>query len=435
MAANTMRLSGHLTALAEHRVLLVNRVFPPDVASSGQHAGDVVRGLGAYGIRVTVLTGRRGYDDPKLRFPARAGIEGARVLRLPSTWRGKASMWSRVADSLGFLLSFLARGLMLPGHDCIVAMSSPPLLPVAAAVLAAVRRERLVIWLMDLNPDEAVAAGWLREESALARVLERMHRWSLHRAESVVVLDRFMRERILAKGVPGHKINVIPPWAHDQAVHYDRAGREEFRRRHGLSGKFVVMYSGNHSPCHPLDTLLEAALRMRLREDIAFCFAGGGSEFGKVKTFAAERELKNVCCVPYQPLGELSASLSGADLHVIAMGDPFVGIVHPCKIYNVLRLGIPFLYIGPPHNHITELVPEGAEGQWAFLARQGDVEGVTRLIARAAELGPNTYEMEEKTGERFSQETLVSRMIAAIEGSAPQEDKENAREVCTLSLS
>ena len=38
--------------------------------------------------------------------------------------------------------------------------------------------------------------------------------------------------------------------------------------------------------------------------------------------------------LPYQPLQKLSASLSAADLQVAVMGEKFVGIVHPCKIYK-----------------------------------------------------------------------------------------------------
>ncbi len=58
------------------------------------------------------------------------------------------------------------------------------------------------------------------------------------------------------------RIAIVPPWSHDDQVSYSEAGREAFRQQHGLSDKFVVMYSGNHSPCHPLDTLLEAALAL-----------------------------------------------------------------------------------------------------------------------------------------------------------------------------
>ena len=60
------------------------------------------------------------------------------------------------------------------------------------------------------------------------------------------------------------------------------------------------MYSGNHSPCHPLDTLLQAAERLAENEDIAFCFVGGGSEFVKVKERARRPRLAQ-CAVHSLP--------------------------------------------------------------------------------------------------------------------------------------
>ena len=284
------------------------------------------------------------------------------------------------------LASAAARLAVMPRFDVVVAMTTPPLLPALGALYTMLRGGRLVVWLMDLNPDEAVAAGWLREGSLAERVLEGISAWSLRRADEVIVLDRFMRERVLAKGVAAEKIRVIPPWSHAQSVRYDPAGREEFRRRHGLEDKFVVMYSGNHSPCHPLDTLLGAAERLgrhhkgtkSTKKAIVFCFVGGGSEMPKVRRFARERGLDNIVCLPYQPLEGLSASLSAADLHAVVMGDRFVGIVHPCKIYNILAVGIPFLYIGPEVSHITEMMPAGR----AWAARHGDVDAVVAAVER-----------------------------------------------------
>jgi hypothetical protein len=55
-------------------------------------------------------------------------------------------------------------------------------------------------------------------------------------------------------------------------VGYSSSGREAFRKTHGLEGKFVVMYSGNHSPCHPLDTLLDAALESTRASEREFLF-------------------------------------------------------------------------------------------------------------------------------------------------------------------
>jgi hypothetical protein len=162
------------------------------------------------------------------------------------------------------------------------------------------------------------------------------------------------------------------------------------------------MYSGNHSPCHPLDTVLEAARALLDDTRVAFLFIGGGSEFRKV----ADSGLDNVVCLPYQTLDTLADSLSAADLHLVVMGEPFVGIVHPCKIYNVLAVGSPCLYIGPQPSHVTEL-PVGS----ISCANHGDVASVIDIIRRSAALGAR----RTKAVDEFSAASLVPAMIAMIE--------------------
>lgn len=142
-------------------------------------------------------------------------------------------------------------------------------------------------------------------------------------ADRIIALDRFMRDRIVAKGIAPEKIAVIPSWAYDDAVHFDAAGRKEFRRAHCFQDNFVVTYSGNHSPVHPLDTLMQAAERLKDEGSIAFCFVGGGSEFRKAESTMRKAEKESwklqILCLPYQPLNQLSASLSVADAHVVVM--------------------------------------------------------------------------------------------------------------------
>ncbi len=49
--------------------------------------------------------------------------------------------------------------------------------------------------------------------------------YSLKRAAVVVALDRFMKDRIQAKGIPAEKVVVVPPWSHDDIVRFDRDGQ------------------------------------------------------------------------------------------------------------------------------------------------------------------------------------------------------------------
>jgi glycosyltransferase involved in cell wall biosynthesis len=397
------------------KVLILNQAFYPDVVATAQIAADLAAELARQGNQVTVIAGRRAYDNPVEEFAAREQWAGVDVRRVWYPALGKRSRWRRALNFAGFFGSCLLALLRLPAQDVVIGMTTPPLISLLGAWFARWRGARFLFWGMDLNPDEAVAAGWLREDSLTCRALRKMLRYSLDRAEKVVVLDQYMAARIAGQGVEPEKIHIIPPWSQDPLVAYDPEAGASFRRQHGLEDKFVVMYSGNHSPCHPLDTLLESAARLSGRPDIAFCFVGGGSEFERVGRFAAEHKLDGVTCLPYQPLAGLSASLSAADLHVVVMGDPFVGIVHTSKIYNILSLGLPFLYIGPPRSHIADLVAGSKMNGNARLARHGDVDATVRhiLAARARAGGPSQAEADLAV--RFSRRLLVSRMIGLLE--------------------
>jgi len=400
------------------KILLLNQCFYPDVASTAQHLTDLAVELAAAGHEVTVIASDRGYDNPSLRFSRRETWKGVRIIRIPSLALGKSSKWRRVVNFASFMFVCALRLLVLPRFDTVVALTSPPLISVWGAVFVLLKGGRFLCWVMDLNPDEAIAAGWLREKSLTARLLFRMLVFSLKRAERIIVLDRFMQRRIIEKGIAAEKIAIIPPWSHNDAVTLDHVGRDRFRAAHNLAEKFVVMYSGNHSPCHSLDTLLAAARELREQPNIAFCFVGGGSEYHKVQAYAHDHDLSNVVCLPYQPLSELSASLSAADVHVVVMGDAFTGIVHPCKIYNILEIGSPVLYIGPTTSHVVDVVAKLDDQDLVCSARHGDVDAVADFIAAsAAKLSGKRSASAVKVAQTFSREALMPRVVGLIEGS------------------
>ena len=400
------------------------------MVSTAQHLTDLATELSKRGHSVTVLTSDRGYDNPAVRFQRREKWNGITIVRIPSLSWGKNRKWKRAVNFSSFLFSGALQLLFLQRFDTVVALTSPPLISFLAALHVRVKGGRFCCWIMDLNPDEAIAAGWLRRESVTARLLSRMMNYSLRRADHTVVLDRFMKERLRARGLNASRISIVPPWAHSDVVSYSKSGRETFRARHCLDQKFVVMYSGNHSPCHPLDTLMDAAFYLKDRDDIAFCFIGGGSEQAKVKEFAERLKLTNITTLPYQPLNKLSESLSAADLQVVVMGNPFVGIVHPCKVYNILALGSPILYIGPDDSHITDLRHDMPEEQ-LLVASHGDKDQVVDHILSSVECGLNaspisneqhhprkeTYSSEHQKGDKLphSKEVLLPQLCQVIE--------------------
>ncbi len=398
------------------KVLLLNQCFYPDYVATAQHLSDLALALKAAGHEVTVVASSRGYDNPQERYPVRENWQGIEIHRIWTAGLGKKAKWRRFVDFGVFWLNATFILLKLPRFDVTVCLTSPPLISTLGTLMTVIKGGAVVPWIMDLNPDEAVAAGWLRAGSAMERFLTAMQRWSFSRAARIVALDRFMAQRLMAKGIPASVIHTDPPWSHDESVRFDPEGRESFRAEHGLTGKFVVMYSGNHSPCHPLDTLLQAARSLAPDQRLHFLFVGGGSEFLKVKAFRESHALQNITTLPYQPMSRLAASLSSADLHAVVLGDPFVGIVHPCKIYNILTLGLPFLSIGPEESHLRDLAAQLSEPKDALSCRHGESARLVSLLRTAADQGfRGPSESSKQLAAHFSMEILRGRLVTVIE--------------------
>jgi len=401
------------------KVLLLNQCFYPDGVATAQYLTDLAVELKARGHDVTVIASRRAYDNPGDRFPARETHEGIKIIRIATLGLGKQAKWRRGANFASFLACCLIRLLFTPRHDVVVALTSPPLISFLGSLFVKLKGGRFYFWVMDLNPDEAIVAGWLKENSLTARVLRALLQYSLRHSEKVFVLDRFMKQRVGLNGIAPDRLLVVPPWAR-AAISFDEDGRKAFRAEHDLTGKFVVMYAGNHSPCHPLDTLLAAAEGLAVRPEIVFCFIGGGSEQSRVRRFAAARNLQNIRCLPYQspyePFEQLSAALSAADMQVVVMGDPFVGIVHPCKIYNILTIGAPLLYIGPSPSHVTDILANMLDGVDCYSARQGDTDGVSTHILVAIRRNTRVGNARRISAE-FSCARLLPQMVAAVEAN------------------
>lgn len=370
------------------KILLLNQTFYPDSTATSQQVTDLALYLTALGHRVTVVTDRADYEKRQTVYPSYESYRGIDIHRVSSTVFGKKSVGHRIIDGVTFNLTAFFRLIQLPRQDVVISFTSPPLIGFLGTVYAAMSRARSVQWLMDVNPDAAIAVGYLDPRKPTTRLLVELFELTLRRASHIVVLDRWMRERMIDHGAVPERIAIVPPWpAHDTPEAQHRPSREEnaFRQEHGLGEKFVVMYSGNHSIVHPLDTLLEAALRLRDDDSVRFVFVGGGLRVRDVTAWVEKHGLKNVVQLPHQPREMLGHSLAAADLHAVVMGEKVTGLVHTSKLYGILATGTPYVFVGPAKSHVVDLQKECPHG---FHVEHGDAEGLVRCIRAAQRLTP-----------------------------------------------
>jgi glycosyltransferase involved in cell wall biosynthesis len=260
---------------------------------------------------------------------------------------------------------------------------------------------------MDLQPELSIVSGLIKKKSLSARVLTHMGNYVMRKSDLIFALDPYMKEHLVARGARPEKIFTLPVWPVMEKVYEGTRLANPFRQENGFGEKIVIMYSGNHSFVHPLDTLLSAAYRLRDNADLLFVFIGGGVRKKDVTDFREKHALKNIVQLPYQPRNNIHNSLGAADIHLVIMGDGQVGFTHPNKVYGAMFVGRAILYIGPSPSHVTDIV-KCLDGNIAI--GHGDDGGlVERLLAFAAE----TEEKRAETG-RLNREFALQNFLPAV---------------------
>lgn len=400
-------------------LLVFSQTFVPDPAAVGQHMTDVAVAMAKRGHRVRVYASQRGYEDPTKCYPLRENMQGVEVRRLRWCSFGKKNLLIRIVGTASFLLQSFFVGLFTPRVKGIFFSTSPPMIGFAAVCLKKLRRVPIAYWAMDLNPDQLIMMGKIKKGSARARLLEAVNRFILRNSAVIFALDRFMADRLKKREKFSAPMPVAPPWSHDLAMNVLDHSANPFRHEHGLTGKFVFMYSGNHSLANPLKTILDAAVELKDNPTICFAFIGGGLGKKEVEAVKAEHNLKNILTLPYLPLERLKYSLSAADVHIVSLGDNMVGVIHPCKIYGAMAVGRPILFLGPAPSHVRDILDKYAIG-WHIA--HGDVAGARRVLLeiqatpqpQLAEMGRRAQIVLRQT---MSQEILCGRLCDGLERS------------------
>ena len=359
------------------RVLLVNQYFHPDLAATAQIMTDLAVDLAARGAEVTAVTGRAPYVGND-RYGPREEFSGVHIRRPPTTSFGRGSIAGRMADYLSLYAGTLAELALLPHQDVVVTLSTPPLISLVGAAHRFARGSRFIYWVQDLYPDVAVQLGVLGKNSPMTWAMERLSRASLRSADAIVALGDAMADRLVAKGADRGRVHVVHNWSNGEVGSVPRE-KNWFLDKHGLRGKFVVLYSGNMGRGHEFETLLGAARELSAREDILFLFIGDGAKRGEVE--AASRTLPNVRLLPYQKREDLPYSLGAGDLFAITLSDGLDGLIVPSKLYGALAAGQPVLFIGPQNSETAQVVSEvRCGGTFAH----GDAASVAKYIERLA---------------------------------------------------
>ncbi len=358
------------------KILFINQFYWPDSSATSQQLTDLTVGLAARGHDVTVLCSAGGYAAAA-SAQAPVGVKVLRVNALPFV-RGKAG---RLMSYLSFYAVAAARGLLTKRSDMVICMTTPPLIALVGVLIRAVRGSQFFEYEQDLYPDVAVDLGMFKRGGFVDRVTGALIDFARHQADGLIALGPCMRDRLIARGIPGSKIFVAENWANSKAI--------TPMPRPGDSKEVVVLYSGNLGLAHDLGTLTGAMEVLKEDTRFRFLFVGNGGRRQELADFCTVNDIHSAEFRPYVPRDQLSEGLALGDIGLVTQRDDCCGSVIPSKLYGILASGRPLLYIGPKAATPALIIDRHACG---WHVRPGDTYGLCRILL---DLARNPHLMKE----------------------------------------
>jgi glycosyltransferase involved in cell wall biosynthesis len=154
-----------------------------------------------------------------------------------------------------------------------------------------------------------------------------------------------------------------------------------------------------------LETLIEAADRLRPHDDVVVAIVGDGAAKDGLRREVRRRRLGNVAFLPYQPKARLTDSLGAANLHVVGLRRGLAGCIVPSKVYGIMAAGRPFIAAVEEATEPALLVREHGCG---IRVEPGDSDALARAVL---EMRDAPRDAMGKRG-REAMERLYDRRIA-----------------------
>lgn len=396
------------------RLLFLNRSYWPDTEATGQLLTVLCEGLTDQ-FEVHVLAGQPNVASTEEGWQETDERNGVTIHRVKHTTLSKRNMFQKGINFLSFVHACQKRIGSLPRPDVVVFETDPFLLPFVADRFRRSSGCSMVGYLQDIYPDVAVALEKISDNLAIRKLRNSLFD-IYRRCSRMVVLSKDMKQLLLEGDIPDEKVSIIPNWADTQQI-VPVETDNRFRRKFGLDNKFVAMYSGNLGLTQRLEEFVEAAAILQDDTEIQFVFVGQGARKRELQQQAESLNLSNILFCDYQPLDELSHSLSAAQLHLVPLTADLSRCLMPSKLYGILAAGRPFLTNAPENSELFEITKSHGVG---FAVKAGSPSKIAETI-RAAKNDPIALRDMGHRARRLAEEQYTKTLSVAAFAKALSE--------------
>lgn len=415
--------------LEKPHLLVYAHYYFPDTASTGQIIQDLAEGM-LDTFRITVICVVPSYlgtieDRWKSQKYYCENINGVEVLRVSVPEFTKLSKKSRVRNILTYFFRAMKATGKVHSVDYVMSVSQPPILGGMLGVWgkwrlrsSKNRHPKYIYQIQDFNPEQISAVGYSKNKAIIGLMMI-LDKFSCKHADLVITVGRDLINTLNGRFPKGNvpKSVLINNWIDEKKIYPLKSNHprvEAFKKKYGLDGKFIIMYSGNIGLYYDLENLLKVIEKFPVGtktsdgKEVVFAFVGAGSVMNKLVIYKNQHYLDNVIFVPYQDKENLIYSLNAGDVHWCINAKGIKGVSVPSKVYGIMACGKPILGVLDHGSEARLLIESIGCGK---CCRPGDYSEIEKLMKWFIENGTS---LEIKNMGMQGQEYLVQNLTKDI---------------------
>lgn len=248
--------------------------------------------------------------------------------------------------------------------DYVLSISQPPVLGGLLGVWGKwTKHAKFIYNIQDFNPEQVLAVGYTKSKLIINAMMW-FDKFSCRQSDLIITVGRDLvgtvEKRFKGKKIP--KTVMINNWIDEKEIYPLEEDNEKvlaFKKKYGLDGKFVIMYSGNIGLYYDLEKLIKVLKKFRKGytmtgvyeegartpdgREVVFAFVGAGSVLEKLVNYEEKHHFENIVFIPYQDKADLIYSLNAGDVHWCVNAEGIKGVSCPSKAYGIMAAGKPII--------------------------------------------------------------------------------------------
>lgn len=327
------------------RILIVTQYFWPE----SFRINDLALALKDRGHEIDVLTGMPNYPEGEI-FPGYSfwkssseSLQGIKIHRVPIVKRGTKSAVRLALNYLSFVISGLVFSpwmLRRKKYDVIFVYAPSPIFQaIPASFIGWLKGCPVALWVQDLWPESVQATGYINNPRIL-KILGSMVRFVYRHTDLLLIQSKAFQAPVstLASGKPivYYPNSVEPAFYNPTSLQLPEIP--------GLLGGFSVLFAGNVGEAQAVQTIVEAAEKLRDYPDIHFIVLGKGSRWDWMREQVQRRGLTNLHLAGRYPVETMPGLMRQASALLVTLADqPILAATIPSKVQAYLAVGRPIL--------------------------------------------------------------------------------------------